>query len=162
MVCEIQQVIDIFTKREVYTKMYTNGIVLKDIPFLHEVNISRVHWDSSINQQFYRANKERELIEILEHYRPRVSKIRLQTILLKGAIDSEEKIREFVSRYENIVDVFMFRTLFPSCSLEKDKFVDYPLMSHPKVKFDTTLDNYNRDLFFVGSDCKLKHAFDYE
>ncbi|MBP7708489.1 radical SAM protein [Candidatus Pacearchaeota archaeon] len=157
----ISEVVEIFTKRNIYTKMYTNGFFLPEIPSIDEINISRVHWDSQINNSFYRSRNQNDLEYALQYYRPLAKKIRMQTILLKGAIDSAEKIREFVAKYDSLVDVFMFRTLFPGCSLEKDKFVAYPEINNPKVKFDSTLDDYSRPLFFVNTDCVLQEKFDY-
>ncbi len=144
-----------------YTKMYTNGFLLKQLPSFDEINISRVHWNSEINNRFYRSRFQNSLDEALDHYRPIAKKIRLQTVLLKGGIDSKDKILEFVDRYQDRVDVFMFRTLFSKCSLEKDKFVPYPDVVHPKVKFDTTLDDYDRPLFFMNTDCVVHDTFQY-
>jgi wyosine [tRNA(Phe)-imidazoG37] synthetase (radical SAM superfamily) len=158
---DINGVINVFGSRQIYTKMYTNGFLLKDIPFIDEINISRAHWDSQINNKFYRSTAQNNLEDTLKHYRPMAGKVRIQTILLQGAIDSQEKILEFVSKYESLVDVFMFKTLFPKCSLEKDKFVPYLDLTHPKIKFDSTLDNYDRPLFFVNTDCVAQEKFDY-
>ncbi len=156
---DIQEIINLF--RGKYVKLYTEGFLLKEISGIDELNLSRVHWNSSINNFFYRSKLQNELDETLNFYRPKVGKIRMQTILIKGAIDSIEKIKEFVTIYENKVDIFMFRELFPACSLEKDKFVGYFDFSHPKVMFDRTLDSYSRDLYFIESDSVVHNDFQY-
>ncbi|MBT4375898.1 hypothetical protein HOD29_00785 [archaeon] len=156
---QINEIVNLF--RDKYTKLYTNGFLLKPISNLDELNISRVHWNSKINNQFYKSNFHNDLEKVLDFYHPLVDKIRIQTILLKGAIDSKEKLEEFVSKYENKVDEFMFRTLFKSCSLEQDKSISYFDFKHPKVTFDKTLDNYNRKLYFIGTDCIIHNKFQY-
>lgn len=146
-----------------YRKLYTNGFYLREMPNFEEVNISRVHWDSRINNLFYRSKHQNDIVDAIMHYRSFAKKIRLQVVLIKGAIDNSEKLLEFVSRYEGIVDIFMFRTLFPKCSLEKDKIVEYGkvFVKHPKVIFDKTLDDYSRPLYFIGTDCKLYDTFQF-
>lgn len=146
-----------------YRKMYTNGFYLRELPPFEEVNLSRVHWDSEINNTFYRSRWQNDIGEAIKHYRDLTQKIRIQTVLIKGAIDTKEKLLEFVSRYEDAVDIFMFRTLFPKCSLEKDKIVSYEgvFVEHPKVIFDKTLDDYSRSLFFIGTDCKVYNTFQF-
>lgn len=146
-----------------YRKMYTNGFYLRDLPPFEELNLSRVHWDSTINNIFYRSKWQNDIGEAITHYKSIVQKIRIQTVLIRGAIDTKEKLLEFVSRYEDDVDVFMFRTLFPKCSLEKDKIVQYDdiFVEHPKVVFDKTLDDYSRSLYFIGTDCKVYNTFQF-
>ncbi len=155
----IKGIIGLFPNK--YIKLYTEGFMLKDISGIDELNLSRVHWNSETNNNFYRSRLQNNLDEVLDFYRPKVYRIRMQTILLKGAIDSPEKMREFVGRHEDKFDVFMFRELFPGCSLEKDKFVSYFDFSHPKVVFDRTLDNYSRDLYFIGTDSEVHNDFQY-
>lgn len=154
----IKQILEI--SKDKYTKLYTNGFLLKDI-CVDEINISRVHPDPKINQ-IYNPSKMQNILEnVLSHYRSRAKKIRLQTILLKGAIDSEEKALEFIKQYEHLVDVFMFRTLFPSSNFIRDKFVPYFPINHPKVKIDKTLDTYDKELFFIGTDSIVHDKFIY-
>ncbi len=158
---KIGDIVRLMMDYDKYTKMYTNGFLLKPLPIFDEVNISRVHWDSDINNQFYRSKQQNSLDDALDHYSSIAKKIRMQTILLRGAIDSRDKILEFVDRFQDRVDVFMFRTLFTKCSLDKDKFVPYPDVTHPKVKFDTTLDDYDRPLLFMNTDCVVHNSFQY-
>lgn len=157
---KINDIINLFKGK--YRKIYTNGFLLKNLPEFEEVNISRVHWDSSINKAFYRYPFQNDLNDVISHYRQFAKKIRIQTILIKGALDTKEKIMEFIEKYEDKVDTFMFRTLFPKCNLEKDKFVPYPKdLNHPKIKIDTTLDSYERPLFFINTDCVVHKTFKY-
>ncbi len=146
-----------------YRKMYTNGFSLRDLPSFEEVNISRVHGDSQINNRFYRSKSQNDLGLAIDHYRKITEKVRVQTVLLRGAIDSREKLLDFVTRYEERVDVFMFRMLFPKCSLEKAKMVTYEevFIEHPKVVFDKTLDDYSRPLYFIGTDGKVHETFQF-
>lgn len=157
----LNEIITILQSKNKYIKMYTNGFHLTNIPTIDEVNISRVHWDSKINNKFYRSKVHRNLDDTLQHYAHHAKKIRMQTILLKGAIDSKEKMEEFISLYGNRVDEFMIRTLFPGSSLAKELFVDYFPIEHPKIKIDTTLNNYSRKLYFIGSDGKIYNTFQY-
>jgi len=157
----ISDIINIFIKRGIYTKLYTNGFLLKDTPKIDEVNISRVHWDSDINKRFYRSHNQNELNQVLDHYTKLSGKIRMQTILLKGAIDSEDKALEFIKKHEDKVTTFMFRTLFRSCPLEQQNSVRYFSINHPKAKLDFTLDSYDRKLYFLNTDCQLLDYFDY-
>lgn len=156
---EINKIINLFPDK--YSKMYTNGFKLKEIDNLNEINISRVHPDSKINNKFYNSRVHNELDKVLDFYRSRVDKIRMQTILLRGAIDSEDKALEFILKYEDRVDEFMFRTLFSKCSLEKENFVSYFSINHPKARLDKTLDDYSRDLFFVDTTSKIYNDFKY-
>ncbi|MDP3990079.1 MAG: radical SAM protein [archaeon] len=156
---EIGRIIELFKAKKIYTKMYTNGFLLKEIPLVDEINLSRVHWDSQINNRFYHSSQQNDLEAVLKHYQKFAKKIRMQTILLKGAIDSADKALEFIERYEDLVDVFMFRTLFPECDLEKEHFVPYFDLNHPKVKMDQTLDAYEGELFFLDTSHKLRKEF---
>jgi wyosine [tRNA(Phe)-imidazoG37] synthetase (radical SAM superfamily) len=157
---EINDIISLFKGK--YRKIYTNGFLLKHLPEFEEVNISRIHWDSNINKIFYRSIFQNDLNDVIDHYKLIAQKIRIQTILIKGALDTKEKIMEFIEKYEDKVDTFMFRTLFPKCKLEKDKFVPYPEgLKHPKIKLDATLDSYKRPLLFVNTDCMIHKTFKY-
>ena len=158
---EIGKIIELFKSRKIYTKMYTNGFLLKEIPKVDEINISRVHWNSEINNKFYQSSQQNDLDDVLTHYQKFSNKIRMQTILLKDAIDSKEKALQFIRKYEDKVDVFMFRTLFNSCSLDKENFIPYFDLNHPKVKIDKTLDNYSQNLYFLNTSGRLQEKFDY-
>lgn len=148
-------------KPNTYIKLYTNGFNLVNLKGLDEINISRVHWDSDINNKFYQSKQQNELSETINYYYKMIPKIRLQTILLKGAIDTEDKALNFIKKFEDKVDVFMFRHLFDKCSLEKDNFIKFNI-EHPKVKMDITLDNYDRDLLFVTSEGEVFNHFLYD
>lgn len=156
---KIGEIVDLFDDK--YVKIYTNGFILKSIEGVNEINISRIHWDSKVNNEFYNSKFQNDLEDVVDFYRPLVDKIRMQTILLKGAIDSEEKALEFIEKFEDRVDAFMFRTLFDGCSLLKDKYVDYFPIKHSKVKLDKTLDNYDRSLFFIGTDSVVHDEFQF-
>src|SRR3989344_7961930 len=158
---KLSEIVNLF--HDSYRKMYTNGFFLPNLPPFEELNLSRVHWNSDLNNLFYRSRWQNDIGDAIDHYRTIVKKIRIQTVLLKGAIDNKEKLLDFVSRYEHKVDVFMFRTLFPKCSLEKDKIVRYEdvFVEHPKVVFDKTLDDYSRSLYFIGTDCKVYDNFQF-
>lgn len=149
-----------------YIKLYTNGELtpLYAQP-IDEVNISRVHWDTTISKKFSGVNgPQRSLDDVIGFYRVNAKKVRLQTILLKGAIDSKEEVNKFIQQYESSVDTFMFRTLFSDCNLEQDKFVSYDMfknITHQKIKLDTTLNTYHRPLYFIGTDCVLHNSFQF-
>src|SRR3989344_1498299 len=42
---EINRIIKFFMENRVYTKMYTNGFLLREIEKIDEINISRVHFN---------------------------------------------------------------------------------------------------------------------
>ena len=104
-----------------YIKLYTNGFRHKLISGVDELNISRIHDDTPKNNELYRASKPTDLVETLKFFRPMVSKIRLQVTTIKGYVDSPEAALALIERLEPLVDVFVFRPLFDSCALEKDK-----------------------------------------
>lgn len=142
-----------------YIKVYTNGFILKEIYGIDELNISRVHWDSTKNNEIYQSVYQNNLMDALDFYRPLVSKIRLNIVMMKGYIDSEEKLRELINKTEDYVDTYFVRTLFSQCDLEKSKYVNFSC-DHPKVKYDATGD-YCGTQAVIGQDGKLYWNWDY-
>lgn len=64
------------------------------------VSISCVHWDYDKNKLIY--NQRQEPKEIADHLNGYGYKIRLNCLLLKGWIDSVEKVKEFINRFPDV------------------------------------------------------------
>lgn len=158
---QINGIISAVKKPNTKIKLYTNGFKLCPLEQVDELNISRVSEDSDINNLFYRSKSQNDILDVLKYYRPLVKTIRMQTILLNGAIDTQEKALKFIEKLEKYVDVFMFRTLFSKCSLEKDNFMDFAI-NHKKAVMDKTLDTYDRLLYFIDTNCNISKEFKYD
>jgi organic radical activating enzyme len=137
---DIQQIVDI-TGGDRKVKLYTNGMKLRPITGIDEINVSRCHWNTTVNNEIYRARRPTDLTDVLEYYRPLVGTIRMQILLLRGYVDSPERMLEFVERHSDLVDTFMFRTLFSRSDRIRELYAEVTL-DHPKVKMDTTSDTY--------------------
>jgi len=110
-----------------YIKLYTNGFILKYAGNIDELDISVVSDDIEINSK-YMLNKNRmSLIEKLKYFRrvyPNI-KIRLSIALIKGAIDSKNKLDKFVENTGKYVDEYVVRTLYPNTPNKENLFVDF-------------------------------------
>jgi len=128
----LQEVIDLVGRgRKV--KLYTNGMRLRPLSGIDELNISRCHWDTARNNEIYHTRRPTDLGDVLRYYRPLVGSIRVQVVLLRGYVDSPETMLEFVKRYGDMVDTFMFRTLFSKSNRLRHLYAEANLV-HPKVK----------------------------
>lgn len=123
---------------KIYIKLYTNGMQLIDIPEIDEINVSRVHENNEKNKQIMKNSSNNFLNEILEFYRTKCKKLRLQIPLLKNYYDSINEIKKLTVKYSSLVDVFMFRELFPNCSRSKNLFVELNSLKFEdkKIKWD--------------------------
>lgn len=158
---KINDIIQTVKKSNVKIKLYTNGFKLVDLKNVDELNISRISHISEVNTLFYKSNSQNDLIDTLKFYRDKVKFIRLQTILIKGGTDTEEKFLEMIEKTENLIDCYMYRTLFTKCDLQKDLFVEFNV-NHKKAVKDLTLDNYTRKLLFINTDCVCHKEFRYD
>ena len=124
-----------------YTKLYTNSLCGINFDSIDELNISRMHWDNDTNEEIMGANND-ELFNQLKYAKEenKYKKVRIQIILMKGFIDSEEKLLEWIDKWGEFVDVFMVRELFGKCPSVKELFVPQLKINHPKVKLDITND----------------------
>jgi hypothetical protein len=95
-------------------KVYTNGSIYRRLDGIDELNISVAHWDSGIDNSFFRFQSARDIESILRFFSAERSyKLRLSIPMLKGGIDGPEKAREMIARTSRYVDSYVFRPLFP-------------------------------------------------
>jgi molybdenum cofactor biosynthesis enzyme MoaA len=144
-----------------YIKIYTNGFLLpvKPIKQIDEINLSRIHYDSEKNNEIYRSSKQNEIVQALKYFKDNHKKVRLNIIMMKGYIDSQEKLEQTISVTDKYVDQYFVRELFEKCDYEKDKYTSFEA-AHPKVKMDITKD-YCGDLPIIGSDGILYSDWTY-
>ena len=119
-------------------KIYTNGFRLREIRGIDELNLSRAHDDSGINQAIFRSKEQNELQDALGFFRPFFKTIRLQVPLMQGALDTPEKLIAFAERQKN-ADLIVARPLFDGVHLGKERYVRFEVQ-HPKIKLDRTGD----------------------
>lgn len=122
---------------QVYIKMYTNGSILKKIPPIDEVNVSRIHWDPEVNNRFMRFRKVLPPLEsVLSFFRDvGVVKLRLAIPMIKGAIDTREKLEHFMALTDSMVDEYVVRPLSPNTPNLADYYLNFDY-SHPKLQVD--------------------------
>lgn len=124
-------------------KLYTNGFAPALIPFVDELNVSRVHPDPEANARVMRPKNGigPALPEIIDFFRLLCGTLRLQVPLLAGYVDTRDKVLA-LTRDPGLsrVDTFMVRELFADCPraaalrvVLDGKFAGIPI---PKVKWD--------------------------
>lgn len=157
----LQQIISIFKTAwpSVYIKLYTNGFLLKPIADVDELNVSRAHDDTARNNEVFRAKSPVALAETIAYFRPMVAKLRIQTPLLLGCIDTAEKAIEMIERHP-LVDQFVFRPLFSKVNRDKNRYIGFSV-AHPRAKNDVTGD-YCGDRPVFTSNGKLYWNWNYD
>lgn len=115
-----------------YSKLYTNGFILKPVSQVDEINISRSHWDSAINKKIYKSALQNNLKEAVSFFKQFCIKIRTCTVLEQGAIDSEDKALAMIMALPE-VDQFVFRPMNKESRLLS--YIDFDI-SHPKALKD--------------------------
>lgn len=118
-----------------YKKLYTNGFIHKEISGIDELNISRSHFDSILNNTVYRSPLQNDLKETISFFRPYFKTIRTCTVLQKGLIDTPEKALEMIEFLPE-VDQLVFRPLIPETLGHDHVKVDFDIL-HPKALKDT-------------------------
>jgi organic radical activating enzyme len=131
-------------------KLYTNGFLLRPIPPVDELNISRCHDDTARNQEVYRGRRPTDLEAAARFFRPFAESIRLQVPLMRGYIDSPQAAEAMIGRCRSFIDGFVFRPLFPSVALEQDKAVRFAF-THPLAKMDDLQPDYCGSRPVIGS-----------
>ena len=107
-----------------YIKLYTNGNILKKIEGIDEIDISVVSDDIDINNKFMNGNSIL-LINKIKFFKDKDIKLRLSIPLIKGAIDSSEKLNKLIENTKNYVDEYVVRTLYPNTPNIKNMYVDF-------------------------------------
>lgn len=118
-----------------FVKLYSNGFLLKPFFGVDELNISRSHHDSTINNKIYKSRHQNDLKAALTYFRPLVPKLRVCTVMLKGIMDSKEEYQSMIDHLDGLVDEFVLRPLIPekvSCLPMQANFT----IDHPLVKTD--------------------------
>lgn len=120
-----------------YIKLYTNGNLLVKLQNIDELNISVTHYDTNINNKFMNPTIGIDIITKLKFFKENMpnTKIRLSILLLKGSIDTKEKLDYFIKLTNNYVDEYVVRTLYPETKDKAKMYIDFPFI-HPKVIFE--------------------------
>ena len=140
--------------------------------FIHNINISRMHWDEDINNEIFKnknlSNDEIEKLAIF--FKLNDAEMRISCNLIPNYIDSFDKMLKFVDFYRNKnIDTIMFRELV-GCDniLLKDivqlnvnngfeyiktldgftYFVDIYKYKDMLIKHYKTKENFNKDVIF--------------
>ena len=137
----------------IYVKLYTNGLLLKNVRGINELNLSRAHPDAAINNQFFGVDSSYSLIDLLNFYRPLVKLLRVQVPLLQGGIDSAAKAIRLATEVIPPADQVVLRPLFSKCGKAKELVVQFPV-THPGIKLDQTGD-YCGTRPVIASDARL-------
>lgn len=139
-----------------YVKLYTNGNNLKKLENIDELNISVVHYDTNINNHFMNPVNGIDIMTKLKFFKENMpnTKIRLSIPLIKGAIDSKEKLEEFIKLTDNFVSEYVVRTLYPKTQNKDEMYIDFPF-KHPKVVFERDNDVTDFNGLIVWSDNKV-------
>ena len=121
-----------------YIKLYTNGSILRQIVPVDELNISRAHWNDSVNQAIMRfANHAVPTLETsVAFFRGLGCKrVRLSIALMRAGIESPEDLDEFVRRTGGFVDEYVVRPLYPITPSVDERYRDFEYNSD-RVVFD--------------------------
>ena len=136
-----------------YIKLYTNGRILKNIHGINELNISVASLDSDINNRIMGNNDKLTLIEKLDWFRKYYPKIRLSVPIMKGGIDTKEKLDDLIKNTEVYVSEYVIRTLYPH-SPNMDDYVNFEYeRSNVIFERDNGVDDF--DGIILWSDGKL-------
>lgn len=136
-----------------YIKLYTNGNILRKIEGIDEIDISVVSEDTKINNKFMKGN-DISLLDKIKFFKEKNVKLRLSVALIKGAIDSEEKLNKFIELTNEYVDEYVVRTLYPNTPNMQDMYVDFDF-EHEKVVMEKSNDVGEFDGIILWSDNKF-------
>lgn len=136
-----------------YIKLYTNGNILKRIKGIDEIDISVVSDDLNINNQFMRGNSI-SIIDKIKFFKEKNVKLRLSIPLIKGAIDSKDKLKILIETTSNYVDEYVVRTLYPNTPNIKKLYVDFDYQDE-KVVMEKDNDVGGFDGIILWSDNKF-------
>lgn len=141
-----------------YIKLYTNGNILKKINNIDEINISVVSDKLEINNKFMNGN-DIELIDKIKFFKEEDIKLRLSIPLIKGAIDSKEKLDNFITNTEMYIDEYVVRTLYPGTKNINNLYVD---IDYKRDKVIVEKDNYIKEFkdIILWSDNKFYNSWD--
>lgn len=136
-----------------YIKLYTNGNILKKVSGIDEIDISVVSNDIEINNKFMNGNNI-ELIDKLKFFKDNNIKLRISLPLIKGAIDTKEKLDKFIEETNDYVSEYVVRTLYPKTPNIDNLYVDFDY-EHGKVIMEKDNDVNDFDGLILWSDNKF-------
>ena len=139
--------------------IYGHQVKHKNIQNVDEMNISRSHWDSEINNRVYQSKVQNSLDDTLKYFRPMVKELRLCTVKMKGIMETESEYLQMIDRYENIVDKFVLRPLIPEKKGIEEFIVDFDV-SHQKLKKDEIECHCHKNLV-IGPDGNIYEDFNF-
>lgn len=141
-----------------YIKLYTNGNILRKINGVDEIDISIVSKDIDINNKFMNGNNI-ELMDKLKFFKEDSVKLRLSIPLIKKAIDSKDKLDEFIEYTKDYVDEYVVRTLYPNTMNIDELYVDFDY-EHEKVIMERDNDIKEFNGIILWSDNKFYNSWD--
>lgn len=141
-----------------YIKLYTNGNILRKINGVDEIDISIVSKDIDTNNKFMNGNNI-ELMDKLKFFKEDSVKLRLSIPLIKGAVDSKEKLDEFIEYTKDYVDEYVVRTLYPNTVDIDELYVDFDY-EHEKVIMERDNDIKEFNGIILWSDNKFYNSWD--
>lgn len=125
---------------------------MRNIIGINEIDISVADFDNSI----MKATKEIPLIEKLKFFKNNNVKLRLSVLLLKGFIDSEDKLKKLMDISSNYVDKYVVRTLYDG-SFREDLYVDFDYNDN-KIVWERNNTACGNNILILGTD---NNYFDY-
>lgn len=164
---DYQKIIDTIRKyfKNSYIKFYTNGYKCLPIKNIDELNISAVGLDTNQTNHIICSPSYKPLQKILEFYKNENYKKRISLLAVKCAIDSEQKMAEFVDKTQKYVDEYVVRTTYIGTPFYQELHTDFEY-THPKVVWEKDMcacqSNDTAILFtdnILYSDWNLNHKY---
>ncbi len=124
--------------------------------FIHNINISRMHFDETKNKEILKGNNltNEEVSKLAMFFVTNNAEMRISCNIIEGYIDSMDKILQFVSYFDSLgVDTIMFREL-----VMENPLLLPSILKFNGFKFIETLcgDNYEVDIWEY-KDYLVKH-----
>ena len=94
------------------------------------------------------------MIDKIKFFKKEGIKLRLSIPLIKGAIDSKEKLNKLINLTDSYVDEYVVRTLYPKTPNLEELYVDFNY-NHEKVVIERENDISNFDGLILWSDNKF-------
>ena len=146
-----------------YIKLYTNGFILKTIKGIDEVNLSIVSNNDEINALFMNPKNNIPFNQRVMYFRENYlsSKLRLSIPLIKGGVDTIEKLDTLIKNTIQIVDEYVVRTLYPHSLLYNDSYVDFSI-NNKKVIYEKDNNVSDFDGLILWSDNQIYKDFNLD
>lgn len=115
-----------------FIKLYTNGRLLKAVKSVDEIDISLADIDDENNQRIMGYKDDGKTLDIIKFYRSCAPKLRLSIPIIKGAIDSKEKMFDLIEKTTDYIDEYVVRPLYEGSKNIDEMFADFDI-KHEKV-----------------------------